>query len=325
MPFSDGFESLREHLRAVDQLGRVGALKMRVVMGSNPSSPILEVRALYRMSYHLTGDIMKRRKYTDDEFRIAVESSKSWKEVHSKIGLKGTDSRTGKRLANRLQVSFSHFTAHPKKVSDETIAKSIKSSSSLRQAILKSGLSEAKYNYDRFNRLAREFEICLCYPKTKRRRSVRSVSDVELTDAVANSISIRQVCLKLGTSTSGNSHEALRAKIRKLGLNTGHFTGKAWLKGKSHRYNRRIPLDKILCQNSRYNRVSLKKRLLEANLLENKCYECGMPPIWNFKPLVLRLDHINGVSNDNRIENLRLICPACDSQSETYCGRNIKT
>ena len=70
-------------------------------------------------------------------------------------------------------------------------------------------------------------------------------------------------------------------------------------------------------------RHELKKRLLRAGLLTNACAVCGINQ-WQGRPLVLELDHINGVSDDHRLENLRLLCPNCHSQTDTYCGRNIR-
>ena len=68
--------------------------------------------------------------------------------------------------------------------------------------------------------------------------------------------------------------------------------------------------------------VRLKKRLLAEGLLKNKCSACGVPDSWNRKPLVLELDHINGNSKDHRLENLRILCPNCQSQTSTF--RNKK-
>lgn len=71
-----------------------------------------------------------------------------------------------------------------------------------------------------------------------------------------------------------------------------------------------------------HSRNAVKRRILKQNLIPYVCEKCGQPPEWNGKELVLRLDHINGIRNDNRLENLRFLCPNCDSQEETFCNRN---
>ena len=86
-------------------------------------------------------------------------------------------------------------------------------------------------------------------------------------------------------------------------------------------------LSKILTENSTYTNVKLlKKRLLESKLLQYRCYnlDCGITS-WLGKSLSLQIDHINGHNNDHRLENLRLLCPNCHSQTDTYCGRNKKS
>lgn len=70
------------------------------------------------------------------------------------------------------------------------------------------------------------------------------------------------------------------------------------------------------------DRKSLIKRLLKASLIENECAICKLGPVWEEEKLVLQLDHINGINNDNRVENLRLVCPNCHSQTATFSGRN---
>ncbi len=82
--------------------------------------------------------------------------------------------------------------------------------------------------------------------------------------------------------------------------------------------------DDILVENSSYPRHRLKERLINQNLLEYKCQQCGNIGSHNDKPLVLQLDHINGVNNDNRLKNLRFLCPNCHTQQDTYAAKNIK-
>jgi predicted DNA-binding protein YlxM (UPF0122 family) len=79
------------------------------------------------------------------------------------------------------------------------------------------------------------------------------------------------------------------------------------------------PVEYYLCKDSNISSSSLKKKLLKAELLENICSECGQLPEWNGKPLVLQLDHINGNPKDNRLQNLRILCGHCHSQTETFC------
>lgn len=88
--------------------------------------------------------------------------------------------------------------------------------------------------------------------------------------------------------------------------------------------NRKIPLDEILVEGSSYYTNDLKRRLIAEGMVEEVCAVCGLGPLWNGLPLVLVLDHINGVNNDHRRENLRLLCPNCNSQTETFSGKHKK-
>tara|TARA_R110000851_G_scaffold73514_7_gene162174 strand:- start:809 stop:1264 length:456 start_codon:yes stop_codon:yes gene_type:complete len=96
-------------------------------------------------------------------------------------------------------------------------------------------------------------------------------------------------------------------------------------KSKRHpNWDKKYSLSKVLVKNSTYARICLKKRLIREQLLEYKCAMCGLGPEWRGKPMPLILDHINGVNNDNRIENLRFVCSNCDCQLPTYKSRNRK-
>ena len=82
--------------------------------------------------------------------------------------------------------------------------------------------------------------------------------------------------------------------------------------------------EEIFVENSSYARHNLKKRILRFNLIPFICSECDLSDEWNGKKIVLQLDHINGINNDNRIENLRFLCPNCHSQQDTFAAKNIK-
>jgi hypothetical protein len=119
-----------------------------------------------------------------------------------------------------------------------------------------------------------------------------------------------------------NEGNTVRATIRHFGMST-----RAWLKatraGEVKSLGQQIiPIEDLLRENSNHSRYHAKARLLKEGLLKNECYECGINE-WRGMPLPLQIDHINGHNKDWRLENLRILCPNCHSQTETYCGKNI--
>lgn len=83
------------------------------------------------------------------------------------------------------------------------------------------------------------------------------------------------------------------------------------------------PIEYYLTENSCASSNSLKKRLIKEGYKENKCEICGITE-WMGKPLILQLDHINGNHSDNRLNNLRILCPNCHSQTETWGNKGEK-
>lgn len=103
-----------------------------------------------------------------------------------------------------------------------------------------------------------------------------------------------------------------------ISVNKGKILGR--VKGWDIKYS----LEKVLVENSTYPRHSLKKRIIYNNLITYNCHICGMEPLWLGKRLPLILDHIDGINNNNKLENLRFVCSNCDSQLDTYKSKNRK-
>lgn len=146
----------------------------------------------------------------------------------------------------------------------------------------------------------------------------------ELEEIVKNVLSIAEVCRKLDIRPVGGNYKTLKKYFRLYDIDISHFTGQGWNVGKRYKnFGKTYSLEEIMVENSTYTSTSkLKKRLVDEGLKENKCEECNITD-WNNKPISLHLDHINGNNMDNRIENLRILCPNCHSQTSTYCGSNL--
>lgn len=128
--------------------------------------------------------------------------------------------------------------------------------------------------------------------------------------------------------------QAVKAKISKA------LKGNVpWIKGKKHsaeakkkisealtgkQYSTRFTHEQAFTVNGTLTTQKLKARILKEELLPYICVECQNTGIHNGKKLTLQLDHINGINNDNRLENLRFLCPNCHSQTNNYAGKNIK-
>lgn len=153
----------------------------------------------------------------------------------------------------------------------------------------------------------------------------RSWTDDELRKAVQESKSVRTVIIKLKLVPAGGNYNQVNDQIKNLNLDISHFTGKGWNIGWGFDPRKpKAPLEEILVKGRRYQGNSLKRRLFVAGLKEKKCELCGWAEISIDGRIPVELDHINGDHSDNRIENLRILCPNCHSLQPTHRGLNKK-
>lgn len=153
---------------------------------------------------------------------------------------------------------------------------------------------------------------------------VRSWTDEQLIEVLARAYSYRAVLLGLHLVPAGGNYMQVKRRVQELSLSTTHFKGKAWNAGLRMPSVERRPLEELLVKNGSSQSHRLKLRLFEASLKRPMCELCGWAKRSPDGRMPLELDHINGDHSDNRLENLRILCPNCHSLQPTHRGRNKK-
>ena len=119
---------------------------------------------------------------------------------------------------------------------------------------------------------------------------------------------------------AGGNHRVLRTYAEEIWrIPTDHFDPqRARLAKLGHRPT---PLELVLVPGSTYSRTTLKERLYDTGMKARQCEACGQGEVWHGARMSLILDHVNGIADDNRLENLRIVCPNCAATLDTHCGR----
>lgn len=152
--------------------------------------------------------------------------------------------------------------------------------------------------------------------------AIAQVSTEELQRIILDSTSIKQVIERLGLNVCVYQYKAFSRRVAKENLNISNLKTQSRYPAEAIAASSR-PLESLLKIETNVSTNSLKKRLIREGLLANKCNKCLNEGIWQQEPLTLQLDHINGLRTDNRLENLRLLCPNCHSQTPTW-GSKIR-
>lgn len=155
----------------------------------------------------------------------------------------------------------------------------------------------------------------------KKRSAIWLMPVEEFKELVRDSDSLATIIKHFNFVTSHGNYRTLKKRLAKERIDYSHIK-----MGRNSNHGRRfpskaIPLKEVMIRNSTYSRGCLKRRLIKDRILEEKCSICGIDNNWEGEPLVMVLDHRNGVNNDHRLENLRLLCPNCNSQTPTFSGK----
>jgi hypothetical protein len=150
----------------------------------------------------------------------------------------------------------------------------------------------------------------------------RRFSEEQLRGAIAASYNWAETLRRLGYRSAGGNWKTLQKYTALWNISTEHFDpDRARREGLQRARGGVTPLADVLVRDSNYSRGCLKRRLLAEGVKARRCEVCGQGEIWRGRRMALILDHINGVPNDHRLENLRILCPNCAATLETHCAR----
>lgn len=140
---------------------------------------------------------------------------------------------------------------------------------------------------------------------------------------IQESISRTDFFKKFNMNPRGAKFQTFNKIVEKNSIDISHFIGG----GRTNGNNRPLTKDEVLSRlrlgDNLAPKVNIKKYIMKFNILPYECVKCGTKDMWCDSSLVLQLDHINGNPLDNRVENLRFLCPNCHSQTSTFAGKNI--
>nr|WP_234344174.1 HNH endonuclease signature motif containing protein [Streptomyces sp. NRRL F-5123] len=145
-------------------------------------------------------------------------------------------------------------------------------------------------------------------------------SAAQVREAVAASVSIAGTLRRLGRPDNGRERARLREQIAAAGIDDTHFLGQAHQRGRPGPKRVR-PAAEVLVKRedgSRTRTVVLRRAMAQMGVAE-VCAQCGTGPVWRGRPMTLEVDHVNGDRGDDRLENLRLLCPNCHAVTSTWC------
>ena len=192
----------------------------------------------------------------------------------------------------------------------------------LRQLLVALGVAAYGGNYEVLRGRLRRLGVDDPRFQPRGRRPATSVAPEDVQRFVPLVESYAQLARVLGLGDSSRAQVRAKALALASGADLAHFSGQAWNRGVQGPRRPREPLEDVLVAGRGKTTSNLRQRLIDEGVLEPVCVGCARTE-WEGLPIPLELDHINGDRTDNRLENLRLLCPNCHAQTATYRGRNI--
>jgi hypothetical protein len=145
------------------------------------------------------------------------------------------------------------------------------------------------------------------------------------TETILASQNLSDAVRRLGLGNGHGNRQTISKYIKKYGIDISHFSFTRNTDGLNGFVRAKtVPLCDLMVEHSTYDGKHLKRRLYSEGLKRPICEKCGQDEWWNGEKISLILDHINGVHDDNRLKNLRIICPNCSATLETNGGKNRK-
>ncbi|MEO8092116.1 MAG: hypothetical protein ABI726_05360 [bacterium] len=145
-------------------------------------------------------------------------------------------------------------------------------------------------------------------------------TELQLREAIRSSRSWAETLRRLRYRSAGGNWRTLQKYARLWSISVEHFDPAAARRESLRQCNVPRPLAEVMVQGSSYSRGNLKQRLFAEGLKERRCELCGLSDVWRGRRMALILDHINGIPDDHRLENLRIVCPNCAATLDTHCG-----